>query len=119
MSKHFTFSLMGMALVIFAGYILIAGNPLARIDRTCSPISWVGKAVSAASGIFSDSLAATMHNGAAQAQQGCRYVVFKTFYADEFAAAKREADADAAAHANSTSTPAHEPPPASAKAARR
>lgn len=87
-SKHFTFSLLGLLLLIFAAWILIAGSPLERINHVCAPIAWTGKAFTAVADIASDRAAQSVWHGTANTFQGCRFVMFRTFYADEYARAQ-------------------------------
>lgn len=103
MSKHFTFSLFGLAFVVFFVWIIVAGTPLSRLNRGCAPIVWSGKALSAVVDVASDNAARKVWSGTAKTFQGCRFVLFKTFYQSEYerlqaeqaAAARKGAAGDA------------------------
>ncbi|HEU0197435.1 MAG TPA: hypothetical protein VFQ88_09515 [Nevskiaceae bacterium] len=109
MSKHFTFSLFGLALIVFVAYVLVAGTPLERINRVCSPITWVGKSFTALGDIAGHGVGGTLHHGASNTLQGCRFIVFRTFYSAEY----QRLEAARAKHAKAPAAPAatHDAPP--------
>ncbi|MEY2152273.1 hypothetical protein AB7849_15315 [Rhodanobacter sp. 115] len=96
MSKHFTFSLFGLAFIVFFVWIIVAGSPLERINRGCSPIVWGGKVASSVTDIFSDSAAQKVWHGTAYTFQGCRFAAFKTFYQSEYQRLQAERAREAA-----------------------
>lgn len=84
MGKHFTFSLFGLVLMVFAGYIFIAGSPLQRINHICAPVAWGGKLTTSVVSVFSHNGAESAWHGTQSTFQDCRYVVFQTFYRTEY-----------------------------------
>lgn len=113
MSKHFTFSLFGLAFVVFFVWIIVAGTPLSRLNRGCAPIIWSGKALSAVVDVASDNAARKVWSGTAKTFQGCRFVLFKTFYQSEYerlqaeqAAAEHKGDTEKAPASAASTSPA-------------
>lgn len=71
------------ALVMFwCAWVLLAGEPLSRINRTCSPVSWVGTTITTAGSLFSASAESDARRVAGEMFQTCRYFVFRQFYRD-------------------------------------
>ncbi len=75
-------------------YLLLAGTPLDRIDRTCAPFFiWPGKAVTSAVGLFAPDAVAPV---SAKFQSGfgmCRKWVWLTFYQAEYDRMRRQSGA--------------------------
>jgi len=71
------------ALVMFwCAWVLLAGEPLSRINRTCSPVSWVGTAITTTGSLFSTSAENDARRVSGEMFQTCRYFVFRQFYRD-------------------------------------
>ena len=71
------------ALVMFwCIWVLLAGEPLSRINRSCSPVSWVGTSITTVGSIFSAGAEADARRIAGEMFQTCRYFVFRQFYRD-------------------------------------
>lgn len=70
--------------MFFLAYILLAGSPLERINRACTPVAWVGKAMTTTGAIAGRGAEARVSDFATQAHQTCRFFIFRQFYADEY-----------------------------------
>lgn len=70
--------------VIWMGTILIAGNPLARIDRTCSPINWGNTFFTSITRLLAPSYAPKVDAFFAGRFSDCRYLVFQQFYENTY-----------------------------------
>jgi hypothetical protein len=83
MSKPFT-AVFFFLFLVFVGYVVLGATPMARIDRVCEPVSWVGR--------FTSSVVAVIHppgetgvvNGFASGTQSCRFIVWRQIYSDEY-----------------------------------
>lgn len=106
--------------MFFFVWVVLAGTPIERLDRGCTPVNWAGKAVTSLAALGS---AKAESRASATTQKlffTCRYFWFRQFYADEYAAlvARQQPDrADKAAPA-AKAAPATPGPDAGAEAPR-
>lgn len=70
-------------LCFFFVYILLAGTPLERLNRSCLPATWVGRAMTTVASFGSKDAEAKSAEGSDQLYNGCRYFLYRQFYADE------------------------------------
>lgn len=72
--------------MFFVGWVLLAGTPLGRIERTCKPTEWVGRAMTALVAIGgSDRAEAKSRAASGEVTKSCQFFVFRVFYAEELA----------------------------------
>lgn len=88
-------------LVVFTLWVLIADRPLDRINRTCTPATWVTKSFATIGSLFSSKGETKGASAGEDLYQTCRYFVFRQFYADAYAEMLRREQAEAAAAAGS------------------
>lgn len=69
-----------LSCVLWAGSILIAGNPLARIDRACAPIGWTNTLFTALTRLVAPSYAPKVDAFFVGRFSDCRYLVWQQFY---------------------------------------
>lgn len=79
--------------MFFVAYVMVGSTPLERINRGCLPVDWFGRAATTTAAVFSDGAERKMRVAADEAFQGCRFFVFRQFYAERFQAMKAEAAA--------------------------
>lgn len=89
-----------IGLVLYMGFVLLAGSPLARIERTCMATEWAGTTVSSVASLFSDEAEARTSVAMGEFTLSCQYLVYRQFYRDDFErlkaareAAQRESEA--------------------------
>ena len=70
-------------LCFFFVYILLAGTPLERLNRSCLPATWFGRAMTTAASFSSNGAEAKSAEGSGQLYNGCRYFLYRQFYAEE------------------------------------
>ena len=76
-------------------YVILASDPLARLNRMCSPIIWGGRGVSSLVGLFKESDAAPVAGSFDRMFHGCRLWGWNVFYARAWAKMEREQSAHA------------------------
>lgn len=70
----------------FVLWVVLAGTPLGRINRTCTPAEWVGRFATTSGAAVSESAEGNVRGGANKLYATCRFFVFRQFYAEEYAA---------------------------------
>lgn len=70
-------------LCFFFVYVLLAGTPLERLNRSCLPATWMGRAFTTAASFSSPSAEEKTQEGAGSLYNGCRYFLYRQFYAEE------------------------------------
>lgn len=70
--------------IVFFVWVLVAGTPNERIERTCKPTVWAGKVVIATTDLINTDYSPKVTHFVEQANYSCRYIVWKTFYAEEW-----------------------------------
>lgn len=73
-----------LSCVIWMGSILLAGNPLARIDRTCSPINWGNTLLTSVTRLVAPSYALKVDAFFVGRFSDCRYLVWQQFYENSY-----------------------------------
>lgn len=83
--QHKPFSLIFyVAVMIWVGSIFIADGPLMRIQRTCSPIDWSGRAVSSVVALGSGEYELAVRAWFDSRTQDCRFVIWRQVYEKEY-----------------------------------
>lgn len=79
------FSLVFFILVMaWLGAIFVTSDPQKRIERTCSPVEYVDKAASSGMQLVDAAWGSSTHNFFVNAHYGCRFVVWRMFYEEEW-----------------------------------
>ena len=90
-------------------FVIMASDPLSRLNRMCAPAVWMGRGVSSLVGLYKQQDAVAVAGGFNRVFDGCRLWGWNVFYASAYEAMRRKASAAKA--------PAQEPaPPAPAPA---
>lgn len=80
----------------FALWVVLAGTPLMRINRACTPAEWVGRFATTTGAAVSTDAEGNVKGGANKLYDTCRFFVFRQFYREEYMALKARHDAPAA-----------------------
>lgn len=67
----------------FLLWVVLAGTPLQRINRACTPAGWVGRAATTVGAVVSSKTEHQVAGGAHTLFNTCRFFVFRQFYAEE------------------------------------
>lgn len=89
-----------IGLVIYMGYVILAGTPLARIERACLATEWAGTTVSSVASLFSSEAEARSKVAMGEFTLSCQYLVYRQFYRDDYErmkAAREAAQSEASA----------------------
>lgn len=80
----------------FAVWVLLASTPLERINRSCTPVTWVGRAMTTVGSFVSSRTEGDVQDAGARMFGGCRVFIFRQFYAEELKRLQqlREGDGD-------------------------
>lgn len=81
------------ATCFFFIFVIIADGPLERINRGCTPVTWVGKAFVTMASIVSTGAETKAKVASHEFFQTCRYTLYRQFYAEKHAAMKAEQEA--------------------------
>lgn len=73
-----------LLMVIFACWILLASSQEERINRSCYPIVWFGNILESIALLTVESWAEGVKEQALDVDYGCRYVVWRVFYEDDY-----------------------------------
>lgn len=107
---------LGLLFLLFVGWVLVAGDGSARISRVCAPIGWVGNGATSLTALVVPSYQGNVQRGFGRVEYGCRYLVWRLFYQDEYNAwlAQQPEAARSAAQPNAPApgaAPSPAPPP--------
>lgn len=69
--------------MFWLGSILITSDDRLRIERTCAPVSWVGKLTGSLMSLLSPDLEDDSRRSLQSTKEGCEYVVYRQFFAEE------------------------------------
>lgn len=69
--------------MLWLGSIFVTSNDQMRIERTCAPVSWVGKLTASVMSLASPDLETATHKSFKSATDSCQYVVYRQFYSEE------------------------------------
>lgn len=92
----------------FLLWVVLAGTPLGRINRTCTPAEWVGRFATTTGAAVSSDAEGSTRRGANTLYDTCRFYVFRMFYAEDYAAlvAQQQGQSPAASSADKPAAPA-------------
>ncbi len=72
-----------LLLFLLFGWVIIASEPEERINRACAPVLWGGNVVTSITSMFSESAAYRVEDAVLDVHYGCRYTVWRLFYAED------------------------------------
>ncbi len=103
------FSLIFFVLVmVWFGSIFITTDPQVRMDRSCVPVSIVDKAATSGMMLLNDGWATGTHKLFEEAHYGCRFIIWRMFYEEDWQKARQ---AQQAAQQAGEAQPAPTPSP--------
>ncbi len=82
--------------MFFAVWVILASTPLDRLNRGCTPVNWIGKAITSVAALGSANAEARAAATTESAFYTCRFFWFRQFYRDEYEAAMRARQAQPA-----------------------
>ena len=71
--------LWGSAIVAFVAWVLLAPGPMARIDRTCTPLQWAGSGIVSLTALTAPKYEIDVQDGTHRVVYGCRYSLWRLF----------------------------------------
>lgn len=83
-------------ILLFVGYVLIAGTPEARIVRLCEPVNWAGRAFESVTLLVVPEKGSAVRNSMNSTERGCHAVIYRQIYPEQYKAAAAAAQAQAA-----------------------
>ncbi len=92
----------GVLVLLWVLTILSTTDPQARIDRTCLPVGFLDRFASAAVALADPDWGSTTHRVMQEGHYGCRLVVWRVFYEDDW----RQNHPEAAVQPAAAATPA-------------
>lgn len=69
--------------MFFVAWVLLASTPLDRINRTCTPMTWLGRAMTTAGSFISVKAEREVSSAGVAMYGGCRVFIFRQFFAEE------------------------------------
>lgn len=88
MKTHFGYVFF-LATILFFLFVIIGSSPLERIDRSCMPVGWAGKALTSVASLFGDSPEMKTRTAMEEAEQSCQYIIYRQFFKDELEEQRR------------------------------
>jgi hypothetical protein len=73
-----------LIMMIFGCWVLLAGAQEERINRSCQPILWFGNVLESVALLTVDSWSDAVKEQTLDLDYGCRYVVWRVFYEEEY-----------------------------------
>lgn len=68
---------------LWLGSVLITSDDRLRIERTCTPVTWIGKLSASVMSLASPDLEAETHRFFQKRTDNCQYIVWRQFYSEE------------------------------------
>ena len=94
--------LMATLFLFWLIFVVLASDPLSRLNRMCSPAVWLGRGVSSLVGLFNEQDATQVAGGFNHVFDGCRLWGWNVFYASTYEAMRRKASEDGKPEAAAT-----------------
>jgi hypothetical protein len=76
--------LIGIPLILFVVWIFLAPLPEQRIERACSPITWVGNLATSTTALTKEENAHTAAPWADKLNYSCQYMIWRLFYQKDY-----------------------------------
>lgn len=77
-------TLFALGFIGWLGYIMISSDPKVRLERSCVPVGWFGKAAVSASDLLTDSMSAGVQDFVNNREIDCRYIVWRQFFEEDY-----------------------------------
>lgn len=74
-------------------YIMLGDTPSQKIERGCYPVYWMGKFTAGVATAATPSAEAGAEENKRTMYQSCKFIAFKTFYADDYKRLKARLEA--------------------------
>lgn len=79
-----------IAVMVWMGGIFVSTDPQVRMDRTCAPVEYMDKAGSGAMQLIDPGWGHATHIFFENMQYGCRFVVWRVFYEEDWKRAQQQ-----------------------------
>lgn len=76
--------LASILLVVFLGWVFIADGGMARIERICKPVQWVGTVAESATDLTIPQYSRKVDGWVDSLEFSCQYTVWRLFYEKEW-----------------------------------
>lgn len=86
-------------LIVFIGWIFIAGSPHTRLERACSPVAWTGRATLATVALIHKEWEKGTERFFQKTDYDCQYILWNQFYSSDWKRMQKRAAAAARARA--------------------
>lgn len=83
-------------ILLFVGYVLVAGTPEGRIVRLCEPINWGGRLIESLTLVVAPGKASTVGQGVASTERSCRAMMYRQMYPQQISIPPAGSAVDAA-----------------------
>lgn len=74
----------GLLFLGFVFWVIAAASPSQRIENLCRPVGWAGNVVVSGTALVLPAHQAKVQGGFNSLEYGCRYMVWRLFYQDEY-----------------------------------
>lgn len=79
-----------IVVMVWMGGIFVSTDPQVRMDRTCVPVEYMDKAGSGAMQLIDPGWGHATHKFFQNMQYGCRFVVWRVFYEEDWKRAQQQ-----------------------------
>ncbi len=70
----------GMLILLFFGWVFVAGTPRVRLQRACAPVSWAGRASLASVALVHPEWERGTQHFFVKTDYDCQYILWSQFY---------------------------------------
>jgi hypothetical protein len=106
--------LTSIALMAWVVWVAFTSSPMERLERTCAPATWMGKAGTSIAMLADDSERSVgpVRDAFVRMNYGCKFTLWRVFYEDDWKRAQAAESAEREAlDARARQRPDHKPPP--------
>ncbi|SFI13384.1 hypothetical protein [Modicisalibacter xianhensis] len=75
-------TLIGVAILVWVAWIVLATDSEARIERTCQPVLWVGNVATSLTQLTFNEQQESVHEAFNSADYACRFTVWRLLHED-------------------------------------
>lgn len=76
--------ILGVLVLLYIGWVFLAGQPSERIDRGCRPIGWAGNVLTSVFAIGAPSFSQATYRVFKNTEYTCQYAVWRLLYESEW-----------------------------------
>lgn len=76
--------IIGLALLLFLGWVFVSSSGTERIQRFCAPVAWVGNVTVSATALASPDSQKSVGRSMNKVTYGCEYLVWRLFYQSSY-----------------------------------